>query len=112
MLNTEGKQEIKEHYETSVQSVNTPQNCELSEKKLVYKCERCEQIFSKETNLKKHINTVHKKIKAFSCQICQKSFTAKHNLEQHISTIHEKKILSMFHMWKTIFTKRQIKPAH
>ena len=43
----------------------------------------CEQSFSQQVTLKKHINDVHNKYKPNTCPVCQHSFSEKYNLKNH-----------------------------
>lgn len=54
----------------------------------MYKCTHCCQDFNDRGNLKRHIQTVHEKRRAFSCEKCGKGFTTNQNLRTHIQTIH------------------------
>jgi uncharacterized Zn-finger protein len=52
-----------------------------------YKCDLCKYSFFQHTDLKKHIECVHEKIKPHKCSICKKSFGHKGNLKSHIQMI-------------------------
>ena len=54
-------------------------------------CNLCNKLFSNQSNLRKHIKSVHEKIK-FKCEICTKNFTRKDNLLSHKRNIHSKNI--------------------
>ena len=55
-----------------------------------FKCEHCHKVFGYGPHLKRHIQTVHEKMRPFKCQQCNKSFTCKSNLQYHIQIDHEK----------------------
>ena len=55
------------------------------------KCDICNKLFSNKSNLRKHIKSVHEKMK-FKCEICTKNFTRKDNLLSHKRNIHSKSI--------------------
>ena len=40
-------------------------------------------------NLNRHIESVHKRIKAFNCNICNDPFTEKSSLKTHIQSVRE-----------------------
>ena len=54
-------------------------------------CHECEKSFSRNSSLKRHIETMHKGSKTFICAVCDKPFSQKCHLTQHIETIHEGK---------------------
>ena len=55
------------------------------------KCDICNKLFSNKSNLRKHIKSVHEKMK-FKCEICTTNFTRKDNLLSHKRNIHSKSI--------------------
>lgn len=59
--------------------------------KLRPKCDICSKTFSRQSSLKTHITTVHKKIKNYECPYsnCNKKFSTNSNMRRHIR-IHEK----------------------
>ena len=63
-----------------------------------HKCNTCSKIFTRQNNLKRHINTIHEGHKDYICGSCDKSFSQAGNLAQHISTFHavEKDPLEIF----------------
>ena len=54
-----------------------------------FKCNICNFEFSYDSNLKNHIDSVHKGIKEFKCNICEYKTAYKHHLEKHIESNHE-----------------------
>ena len=55
------------------------------------KCDICNKLFSNKSNLRKHIKSVHEKIK-FKCEICDKEFSQEDNLQRHKKAVHSKNI--------------------
>jgi uncharacterized Zn-finger protein len=53
-----------------------------------FQCSICNKTFSTNTNLQRHIKTVHEKIKRFTCAHCPKSFYRKEHLQRHIARCH------------------------
>ena len=54
-------------------------------------CPICDQNFKTKSNLKNHIDAVHKEKKSHTCSICEKSFSLKANLKNHVDAVHEGK---------------------
>lgn len=50
-------------------------------------CAFCDKIFTKERNLKYHIQAIHNKSK-FECEICLKTFSFKSAKERHLKVVH------------------------
>lgn len=81
-------------------SKNYQKNCELrrhiklahgdkSKRKINFFCDNCEFKTFNKMNMKRHLNTIHLKIKAFVCQFCpEKKYTSKITLDQHMITKH------------------------
>ena len=55
------------------------------------KCDICNKLFSNKSNLRKHIKSVHEKIK-FKCEICDKELSRKDELQRHKLSVHSKNI--------------------
>ena len=53
-------------------------------------CETCKKVFRMNKNLKRHIETVHLKIKKYSCMECGKSYPEKAKLLAHTLSAHHK----------------------
>ena len=51
------------------------------------KCNICEKSFG---HLKSHVKTVHGNNERFQCNLCEKSFAVVGTLKRHITTVHEK----------------------
>ena len=106
-----GKQELKEHIELAhgvSTQICTTCGITFSDKNelkdhnnlthgLVYeykngakhKCNECEKSFTSESNLQKHIYTIHMGRRDFVCTTCGKSFVVKALLEHHVKFFHE-----------------------
>ena len=56
-----------------------------------YGCEFCDSKFTQKSNMKQHIETVHKGTKSYICEFCNSTFSRNSNRKTHIKTIHEKK---------------------
>ena len=54
----------------------------------------CNQSFFRKDELRRHIKTVHEKLKPYSCNICNKVFGRKDHLKTHKKT-HVRKALKM-----------------
>ena len=50
-------------------------------------CDICNKLFSNQSNLRKHIISVHEKIN-FNCEICGKEVSRKDKLKEHMRDIH------------------------
>ena len=53
-----------------------------------YNCDKCDENFSRKSELTEHINRVHEKIR-YNCNQCEKSFSHKGTLKTHIESVHE-----------------------
>ena len=70
----------------------------VHEKQGRVKCEQCGKVVCSETNLKRHILSVHSKAnqstieapKPFHCEICEKGFNLKKSLAKHMKSVHTK----------------------
>ena len=60
----------------------------------VFKCDKCNKIFNKKTNLKTHLECVHTTYKPgqFVCSLCQKELKNQHSLKSHIREVHAEKV--------------------
>ena len=52
-------------------------------------CNLCNKLFSNQSNLRKHIRSVHEKMK-FTCEICGKEVSRKDKLQRHKLSVHSK----------------------
>ena len=53
-------------------------------------CSICNALFSRKTDLKRHVETVHEG-KRTHCHLCSASFSRKTDLKRHVETVHEGK---------------------
>ena len=54
-------------------------------------CHECQKGFSRKSNYKHHILTIHSANKEqFKCDICQGTFSSQSNLKRHTETMHSK----------------------
>ena len=49
----------------------------------------CEKSFGHNSNMKNHVNTVHKNVKTNICDFCLKAFTHKCEMGMHIIRVHQ-----------------------
>ena len=54
-------------------------------------CLKCDIVFSKRVNLRRHIQRVHEPIEMHQCKLCDLKVTTERSLKKHILTIHEGK---------------------
>jgi hypothetical protein len=55
-----------------------------------FKCELCDYTCSLNSDLKRHIKSVHDKIKDFKCELCDYTCSKNSNLKEHIKQVHDK----------------------
>ena len=60
-------------------------------KKEPRECPECDRVFTFKSELKRHIEVVHLKIKSHKCEQCGKGFSQKCMLEDHVNAVHLKK---------------------
>ena len=72
-------------------------NCDLKrhintvhEKIKQFQCELCPKKFSQSIDLKRHVAAIHLQLKSFTCDICNQAFSQQCNLKRHKQTKHEK----------------------
>ncbi|KIO33618.1 hypothetical protein M407DRAFT_17580 [Tulasnella calospora MUT 4182] len=51
----------------------------------MHKCQTCYKAFSRYTDIRRHTDAVHLKIKSFKCEVCGKSFAQKIGLRTHMN---------------------------
>ena len=62
----------------------------VSENGQILNCELCDKSYDNIHYLKRHIKTVHDKVKDYKCDSCGKAFTTPSHLEQHVKSVHLK----------------------
>ena len=62
----------------------------ISEGKKRYECQLCSKDFSRQSDLRQHVDSFHKKVR-HTCPTCEKQFTYPSRLKTHIASIHEYK---------------------
>ena len=64
----------------------------LNNKEKTFQCsyDGCDKSYTNKGNLKRHIDTIHKKIKNFECDKCEFKFYKKTKLKRHINSVHLK----------------------
>ena len=55
-----------------------------------YKCFDCDKSYGLQQDLKHHFLSAHEKIKPFKCELCDTSFSKNSNLKTHVEAMHEK----------------------
>jgi KRAB domain-containing zinc finger protein len=61
-----------------------PKKTAEERKNMVFQCQTCLKLFRNEPNLKRHVDTVHLRVRKYICGTCQKPFSQKSALETHI----------------------------
>lgn len=54
-----------------------------------FQCSECQKSFSRNSDLQKHIDAVHKGLRPYECITCQKRFSQKSSLKRHREAVHE-----------------------
>ncbi|VDM33029.1 unnamed protein product [Hydatigera taeniaeformis] len=54
-----------------------------------FQCSECQKSFSRNSDLQKHIDAVHKGLRPYECATCQKRFSQKSSLKRHREAVHE-----------------------
>ena len=72
------------------QRSNLKNHIDAVHKKLTpYQCKECKKSFGQSNTLKSHIDTVHKKLTPYQCKECKKYFGVRSNLMRHIDPVHK-----------------------
>jgi len=53
----------------------------------MYKCNRCNEVFTKSYNLNRHNKSIHGDL-TFTCELCNRTYNRKDILERHLRTVH------------------------
>jgi len=59
-----------------------------SSKNKRFPCSQCGHAFAQGADLRKHVRTVHERLRPFSCDLCEKKFGEKGNLRKHRRSVH------------------------
>ena len=54
-----------------------------------FRCESCHKNFKRKSDLKRHTETIHRGSISFPCESCGKNFSRKRDLKRHTELIHE-----------------------
>ncbi|KAM7534938.1 hypothetical protein Aperf_G00000101963 [Anoplocephala perfoliata] len=57
-----------------------------------FQCGECQKSFSRNSDLQKHIDAVHKGLRPYECTTCKKRFSQKSSLKRHREAVHEDKL--------------------
>ena len=61
----------------------------VHEKVKAYKCDLCDATFTPKARLKTHHSSVHEEKKPYECPICQARYAHRTAMVNHISSVHE-----------------------
>ena len=61
---------------------------DMDDLKYVIKCEHCELKFKRDSDLKRHVTSLHSSSRSFQCPSCEKAFSRKDTLKRHLESIH------------------------
>jgi KRAB domain-containing zinc finger protein len=76
--------------------VSTPKRKRKQQKTLT--CTDCGDTFARKQSLERHINTVHKALKAFECEFCQQELTTLYGYKKHKESKHQEQDDEVDHM--------------
>ena len=74
-------------YKVATTQSDLKRHIESVHEKVKYPCNQCEKQFTQQGNLRKHIESVHEKVK-HPCYQCGKQFTQQGHLKGHIRKKH------------------------
>ena len=69
--------------EFSEQQILSKHIASVHEEKKTLQCTICDEVFTLKVELNLHMNSIHDDKPSFSCFICDKFFTTKYNLKHH-----------------------------
>ncbi|KAG8906031.1 hypothetical protein FRB99_007763 [Tulasnella sp. 403] len=75
--------------------VRTSKKTGTSRPKGTHHCPECDRAFGRSTDVRRHVNAVHLKIKRFICPECGKSFAQKGGMQTHLNIQYVSTLLSM-----------------
>ena len=75
-------------------------------------CDYCDHSSSIKSNLKRHIDVVHLKLKPFKCKTCEECFNRNEYLQRHIDVVHLKLKSSQCENCKKIFVNKTALKVH
>ena len=55
----------------------------------IFQCDLCNYVSARKDNLKKHVQSVHEKLKPYNCRQCGKAFSMKQHCKEHEESIHD-----------------------
>eukprot|EP00173_Palmaria_palmata_P000152 Plantae.Rhodophyta-Palmaria_palmata.ctg10702.p1 GENE.Plantae.Rhodophyta-Palmaria_palmata.ctg10702~~Plantae.Rhodophyta-Palmaria_palmata.ctg10702.p1 ORF type:complete len:200 (+),score=7.06 Plantae.Rhodophyta-Palmaria_palmata.ctg10702:25-600(+) len=64
----------------------------------VYPCSSCENAFARKSDMTKHYDCVHLRLRPSKCLLCPSAFFFRKDLAKHIKTVHEKRRDYMCHI--------------
>ena len=76
--------ESEEEYEEEVAPVSkrvTSKKKPVAKK--IFQCDLCNYVSARKGNLKKHVQSVHEKLKPYNCRQCGKAFSMKQHCKEH-----------------------------
>ena len=54
----------------------------------MFSCEECNRSFTKFSDLRRHVTTIHAKLQSYDCNKCSKRYTRRDNLLKHVRVMH------------------------
>ena len=81
-------------------------------KKISYKCEKCNKNLSSKESLKTHIENVHDKKRIINCNLCDNKFSNNTSLQLHIKAVHEKSLEEKCEKCNKIYSTKKSLQIH
>ena len=63
---------------------------DMTETKKIYQCFQCEYVATCNSNLQKHVWSIHEKRRPYECDKCDYKAAQKSTLKDHQKAVHEK----------------------